>query len=101
MHGASPIIENAVARSLLNEVVVAFSLPSKVRAQAARASSVCCEAMAAKSKLFWYEAVLASSAFSGAQLVAARGWEYVASFCASEGNECGKKKCRRLLACVC
>ena len=53
----SPIIENAVARSLLSEVVVAFSLPSKVRAQAARASSVCGEAMAlvrGKSKLFLY-----------------------------------------------
>ena len=38
---ASPIIENAVARSLRRVVVVACSLPSKVRAQAAKASKVC------------------------------------------------------------
>ena len=46
MHGVSLIVLNAVARSLLSEVVVLSSLPSKVRAQAARASSVCGDAMA-------------------------------------------------------
>ena len=83
MHGASPMIVNAVARSLLNEVVVAFSLPSKVRAQAAKASSVCAEAIAfslrAKSSSL---AVLASWAFALYFLGSTRGREYVASMCA-------------------
>ena len=55
MHGVSLIVLNAVARSLLKVVGVASSLPSKVRAQAARASKVCALAMAlgsGKSKPF-------------------------------------------------
>ena len=89
MHGVSLIVLNAVARSLRSVVIVLSSLPSKVRAQAARASSVCGDAMAlvrGKSKLFLCEAVLASSAFGTACIVVARGWGYAESICTNSAR---------------
>ena len=89
MHGASPMIAKAVARSLRSVVIVLSSLPSKVRAQVARASSVCGDAIAlvrGKSKLFLYEAGRASLAFSSACIVVARGWGYAESVCVNSAR---------------
>ena len=97
------IVLNAMARSLLNEVVVAFSLPSKVRAHVASASSVCSVAIASRccNRALLCEAGcasvrLASRSFGGREVGAA------ASSCAcfSPGsNECGKNA--GALACLC